>query len=71
MSTGTANFIAGGLASNVYWWTALRELLGSFMPGIKTDGSDGQCKEQNHESVSVDMHRGGTDLSRQSPESQV
>ncbi|KAK1926214.1 mitochondrial carrier domain-containing protein [Papiliotrema laurentii] len=23
MSTGTANFIAGGLASNVYWWTAL------------------------------------------------
>lgn len=25
MSTGTANFIAGGLASNVYWWTALRE----------------------------------------------
>lgn len=26
MSTGTANFIAGGLASNVYWWTALREL---------------------------------------------
>ena len=25
MSTPTANFLAGGLASNMYWFTALRE----------------------------------------------
>lgn len=25
MSTGAANFLAGGLASNIYWFTALRE----------------------------------------------
>lgn len=25
MSTGTANFIAGGMASNVYWLCSLRE----------------------------------------------
>jgi solute carrier family 25 carnitine/acylcarnitine transporter 20/29 len=36
MSPGMGNFMAGGLASNMYWLTALRELP---MPDVANDSA--------------------------------
>jgi hypothetical protein len=41
MSPGMGNFMAGGLASNMYWLTALRE---SALSNVAND-SAGQCQE--------------------------